>query len=156
MLVSFPMTFLCDRRLLATGWAKYDTKYAEPATKMIELQYDKVLEDSAIAKITDCPDTVTTTDGENFWKKTVTGTSKPEDAIKTAMAKWWNSFEIRGFGDDRKNTNAVKSAAHIAYDKATKIGCAVDAGEACLKKGLLYILCKYDPYVSFPLEKYHL
>ncbi|KAK6758148.1 hypothetical protein RB195_015770 [Necator americanus] len=130
------------RRLLATGWAKYGTNYAKPATKMIELQYEKTLEDDAKQKIANCPDGLAAADQENLWMKDGTGFDTPfEDAMKMAVDEWWAPFESTGFGDDLKNTAALKTAAYIAYDEATKIGCAV---ESCVKKGRLYILCKYD------------
>ncbi|KAK6758138.1 hypothetical protein RB195_015763 [Necator americanus] len=130
------------RRLLATGWAKYGTNYAKPATKMIELQYEKTLEDDAKQKIANCPDGLAAADQENLWMKDGTGFDTPfEDAMKMAVDEWWAPFESTGFGDDLKNTAALKTAAYISYDEATKIGCAV---ESCVKKGRLYILCKYD------------
>ncbi|KAK6758128.1 hypothetical protein RB195_015756 [Necator americanus] len=133
------------RRLLATGWAKSGENYAKPATKMIELQYDKALEDKAIAKIKNCASSLNSDVGANFWSKDVTATSNiGEDGIEKAVASWWKSFENKGFGDDRKNKKSVISAANIAYDGATKVGCAIDVGDACLKLGKLYIMCMYD------------
>ncbi|KIH43686.1 hypothetical protein ANCDUO_26303, partial [Ancylostoma duodenale] len=56
------------RRLVATGWAKTGDKYAETATKMIKLEYDKALEDDAIKEASNC---ATSAKGgpynENFW-----------------------------------------------------------------------------------------
>ncbi|ETN82428.1 SCP-like protein [Necator americanus] len=141
------MMILCCRRLLATGWAKSGENYAKPATKMIELQYDKDLEDAAAKKIKNCPATISTGDGENFWKKEVSESNNiGEEGIEKAVAKWWKSFENKGFGDDLTNTAGRKSAAYIAHDAATKVGCAIDVGATCLKNGLLYIMCKYDKY----------
>ncbi|KAK6758126.1 hypothetical protein RB195_015754 [Necator americanus] len=133
------------RRLLATGWAKSGENYAKPATKMIELQYDKDLEDKAIKKIKNCASSLSSTVGENFWSKEVTATNNiGEDGIEKAVASWWKSFENKGFGDDLKNKKSVISAANIAFDGATKVGCAIDVGAACLKLGKLYIMCMYD------------
>ncbi|KAK6758144.1 hypothetical protein RB195_015767 [Necator americanus] len=133
------------RRLLATGWAKSGESYAKPATKMIELQYDKALEADAVKKIKDCKASLSTAVKENFWSTDVsTSNNIGEDAIKKAVAKWWKPSGNKAFGENRKNTKGLMSAANIAYDEATKVGCAIDAGEACLKLGKLYILCKYD------------
>ncbi|KAK6758150.1 hypothetical protein RB195_015771 [Necator americanus] len=133
------------RRLLATGWAKSGESYAKPATKMIELQYDKALEAEAVKKIKDCKADLNNAVGENFWSTDVSATNNiGEVAIKKAVAKWWKPSGNKAFGENRKNTKGLMSAANIAYDEATKVGCAIDAGAACLKLGKLYILCKYD------------
>ncbi|KAK6758134.1 hypothetical protein RB195_015760 [Necator americanus] len=143
------------RRLLATGWAKSGDNYAKPATKMIELQYDKTLEDAAIKEIKDCKANLNNAVEKNFWSLDVT-TSKNigEDAIKKAVAKWWKPSGNQAFGGNRKNTNGLMSAANIAYDEATKVGCAIDAGAACLKLGKLYIMCKYDKSPAIGEEIY--
>ncbi|ETN72206.1 hypothetical protein NECAME_18970 [Necator americanus] len=70
------------------------------------------------------------------------------------MAKWWKPSGNQAFGENRKNTNGLMSAANIAYDEATKVGCAIDAGAACLKLGKLYILCKYDKSPAIGEEIY--
>ncbi|KIH63475.1 hypothetical protein ANCDUO_06221, partial [Ancylostoma duodenale] len=59
------------RRLAATGWAKNGDKYAKTAAKMVKLEYDKDLEDKAIAHVNAavCPTTEESgLAGENFWK----------------------------------------------------------------------------------------
>ncbi|KAK6758132.1 hypothetical protein RB195_015759 [Necator americanus] len=100
------------KRLLATGWGKSGENYAKPATKMIELQYDKALEDKTVTKIKNCASSSSSAIGENFWSKEVTATNNiGEDGIEK-----------------------------IAYDGATKVGCAIDFGAACPKLGKLYIM----------------
>ncbi|ETN73120.1 hypothetical protein NECAME_18512 [Necator americanus] len=112
---------------------------------MIELQYDKALEDKAVTKIKNCASSLSSAIGEIFWSKEVTATNNiGEDGIEKAVASWWKSFESNAFGDDRKNKKSVISAANIAYDGATKVGCAIDFGAACLKLGKLYIMCIDD------------
>ncbi|ETN85642.1 SCP-like protein [Necator americanus] len=74
-----------------------------------------------------------------------TGTKYCTDPdCKYAVASWWKSFENKGFGEDRENKKSLISAANIAYDETTKVGCAIDVGDACLKLGKLYIMCMYD------------
>ncbi|KAK6758140.1 hypothetical protein RB195_015763 [Necator americanus] len=145
---------LCERTP-EPGWTKSGESYAKPATKMIELQYDKTLEDAAIKEIKDCKANLNNAVEKNFWSLDVT-TSKNigEDAIKKAVAKWWKSSGKEAFGGNRKNTKGLMSAANIAFDGATKVGCAIDAGAACLKLGKLYILCKYDKSPAIGEEIY--
>ncbi|KAK6758133.1 hypothetical protein RB195_015759 [Necator americanus] len=177
------MMLLCYRRLLATGWGKSGENYAKPATKMIELQYDKALEDKTVTKIKNCASSSSSAIGENFWSKEVTATNNigedgiekvrfrilsPFDSICTSSgvileemlgdllvlkkaiyshSRWLvggSLLKTTGFGDDRKNKKSVISAANIAYDGATKVGCAIDFGAACPKLGKLYIMCIYD------------
>ncbi|ETN73009.1 hypothetical protein NECAME_18555 [Necator americanus] len=82
---------------------------------MIELQYNKALEDKAIAKIKNCASSLSSAIGEIFWSKEVTATNNiGEDGIEKAVASWWKSFENKGFGEDRENKKSLISAANVS------------------------------------------
>ncbi|RCN48538.1 SCP-like protein [Ancylostoma caninum] len=156
------------RRFVATGWGKTGRKYAKTAAKMVELQYNKDLEQTAndyLNANTDCPITPESRlGGENFFKTNLFNTpqveafekvlpstsSDNEGNIFQAMKFWWSPFEKSGFGDEPTYTDAIengdlKYAANILHDETTKLGCAV---RTCNRQGILVIDCRYDNLLS--------
>ncbi|RCN49839.1 SCP-like protein, partial [Ancylostoma caninum] len=123
------------RRLLATGWAKdKQITYAKPGVKMIELEYDKSLEDKAITEANKCPTKAAGGAGESVW----------------AVKDWWAPVEETGFGSSLEYTadtasSTLKYAANIAYEATTKIGCAV---KNCPPQGVTVVDCHYSPAIA--------
>ncbi|KIH55423.1 SCP-like protein [Ancylostoma duodenale] len=135
------------RRLVATGWAKNGDKYAKTAAKMVELKYDKTLENKAIANADKCPNAAKGgPGGENFWGLQG-GYNMPHiEAFKKAMKYWWDPFEKSGFGDELSFTDTIqggnlKYAANILHEGTTNIGCAVNS---CPDSGRIVIDCVYN------------
>ncbi|EYC13816.1 hypothetical protein Y032_0042g548 [Ancylostoma ceylanicum] len=142
------------RRLLATGWAKdKQLTYAKPASKMIELEYDKALEDAAIAEADKCGSTPTNgPEGESFWAASRGNSYEMPhlEAIQKAVEAWWAPVETTGFGDKLEytadtSTSPLKYAANIAYESTTKIGCAV---KNCPAQGVTVVDCRYSPKIA--------
>ncbi|KAL6744484.1 hypothetical protein Aduo_017413 [Ancylostoma duodenale] len=141
------------RRLLATGWAKdKQITYARPGVKMIELEYNKGLEDKAITNANKCPTTAAGGPGESVW--VVSGGNNYEmphlEAIGKAVKDWWAPVEATGFGKNLEYTTdtengALKYAANMAYEATTQIGCAV---KNCPPQGVTVVDCQYNPAIT--------
>ncbi|ETN85919.1 SCP-like protein [Necator americanus] len=139
-------------RLVATGWAEdKKSKYAKPAKAMMELQYNKTLEDKAkkhVNKAT-CPTTPQNAEyaGESFWTSEKYSLSE-EEAVKKAIEKWFSYLKNSGLGDNMDYTSLKKASgkqlANVIHDKTTSVGCFV---KRCEKQGAIVVDCRYDPYV---------
>ncbi|KAL6744046.1 hypothetical protein Aduo_017022 [Ancylostoma duodenale] len=143
------------RRILATGWAE-DKKimYAKPAKAMLELAYDKGLEDAAKKYITNnnlnCPEKAENValTGENFYMDNNFGLTN-EEVIKKAVEQWWSPLKEKGFANDLQydniQDNDVKALANVVHDKTTKMGCAA---RTCKPQGIIVVDCRYDEKIA--------
>ncbi|KAK6757764.1 hypothetical protein RB195_015529 [Necator americanus] len=140
------------RRLVATGWAEdKKSKYAKPAKAMMELQYDKDLEDKAKKYLNPKKDTCPATPenpsyaGESFWTSEKYSLSE-EEAVKKAVEKWFSYLKNSGLGDDMGYASLKKASgkqlANVIHDKTTSVGCFV---KSCAKQGLIVVDCRYSP-----------
>ncbi|KAK6757759.1 hypothetical protein RB195_015526 [Necator americanus] len=136
------------RRLVATGWAEdKKSKYAKPAKAMMQLQYDKALEEKAKKHANKCLTTPENAGyaGESFWTSEKYSLSE-EEAVKKAVEKWFSYLKNSGLGDDMGYESLKKASgkqlANVIHDKTTSVGCYV---KSCAKQGLIVVDCRYSP-----------
>ncbi|KAL6724611.1 hypothetical protein Aduo_019483 [Ancylostoma duodenale] len=145
------------RKLLASGWAK-DKKsksgYALPAKQMLALEYDcaKGTENGAkktYELIKDCPSTTpppTSGYSLNFLSLSNITVSE-QDALEHAIRSWWGDLEKNGLGSDTmfNENSGITNFAHMAYEKVSKVACAV---KNCSASGKTLVACQYNSVIN--------
>ncbi|RCN40674.1 SCP-like protein [Ancylostoma caninum] len=145
------------RKLLASGWAK-DKKsksgYAPPAKGMLALEYDcaKGTENGAkktYELIKDCPtNTPSPTSGYSLNFLSLNNiTVSEQDALEHAIKTWWGELETKGLGSNTMfdESSGITNFAHMAYDKVTKVACAV---QRCPVPAKTLVACQYNPAIT--------
>ncbi|EYC12079.1 hypothetical protein Y032_0048g1600 [Ancylostoma ceylanicum] len=135
------------RRLSATGWAE-DKKdgYAPTAKQLKALEYDCAgLGAQSLAKAANCPEKAPDADAgaslNHFYVREYE-TPKAE-LFEKAIRKW--AEEVKEVGVGKENTytegKGFDSYAHMLFQDATKVGCAV---EICKNFGASVVICQYN------------
>ncbi|EPB75829.1 SCP-like protein [Ancylostoma ceylanicum] len=73
-----------------------------------------------------------------------------KNMMELAIEEWWKPLSETGVGEnneftDEMNNNGLVKFANIAYDRSTKVGCAV---KRCQDKGYTVVDCQYQTPIS--------
>ncbi|RCN50642.1 SCP-like protein [Ancylostoma caninum] len=142
---NFEETHNGRRSLVARGKVDVNnmTSMSLTASKMMAMEYDCNLENSAYESAIICSNTSSSTD-ENLY---VIEEEDFYDPVVEAI-NWWSS-EAFDYDQKKENlypsTGKIPSFANLAWDTHTKVGCAV---VKCDNGKRTHVVCRYGPKVQ--------